>query len=71
MGEITIELETQIEHPELLEIAKHVKGELFQEARKVFMWYYVPNQTNNFAPWASTNFENDTFDVQIKDIELQ
>jgi hypothetical protein len=72
MGEVTVDLEKPIEKAELFAIANNIKGELFYEAEKIFMWYYLPNQKDDFAPWATTNFANGDFNVQINDfIELE
>ena len=72
LGEVTIDLEEPINKDQLLEIGTYIKSELFYEAQKVLMWYYLPNQKDDFAPWALTNFEKGEFEVKINDfIELE
>lgn len=71
LGEVTIDLTKPINKDQLLEIGNYIKTELYEDAEKVLMWYYLPNQKDDFAPWASTNFEKNQFNVTINDfIEL-
>jgi len=72
LGEVTIDLQEPISKDQLLDIGTYVKSELFNEAQKILMWYYLPNQKDDFISWASTNFEQGEFEVQINDfIELE
>lgn len=72
LGEVTVDLEESITKNELLEIGTYIRKELFEDAQKVLMWYYLPNQKDDFAPWASTNFEKNEFKVEINNfIELK
>jgi hypothetical protein len=51
---------------------KTTQQELHLTNQKVLMWYYLPNQKDDFAPWASTNFEKNKFKVEINDfLELK
>lgn len=60
---ITIELNCLVKHLEWL--ANNLRDNLFVQAERISMFYYIKNQKDNKIAWATSHFENGEIKIRI------
>lgn len=64
---INIELNSIATISELQWLAKTIRNNLFIQAERIFMFYYITNQKDNDMAWATSHYENGVIKVWINE----
>lgn len=64
-GTISLQLESNVSEEELQLIANEIKQKIFRNAKRVFMFYFLPDMQTDSGAWATTHFEQDQLDIRI------
>ncbi len=62
---ITVELNSLVKNLELEWLANTLRNNLFVQAERIFMFYYIRNQKDNDIAWATSHFENGEIKIRI------
>lgn len=64
---INIELNSLINEKELNWIGNTIRKNIFQQAERIFMFFYIKNQKDRSIAWATTHFQDDELVVSINE----
>lgn len=65
VGEIEIDLDRKIKENELNWLAQLFKEDLFRNAERIYMRYYLKTDLTKDFAWATTNYTDEKFEIKI------